>query len=68
MNNEFPKMLYRFPGTEQFAEGNFATVVVVNEDEQAQAFKDGWFLSPPEAKAGASKPVDPWAKPEVVSE
>lgn len=48
---EFPRMLYRCPGAESIHGGNFSTLVVVDEAEQAAALADGWHLTTPEAAA-----------------
>ena len=48
---EFPRMLYRAPGTEAMHGGMFATLVVAGAEEQDAAIADGWALSTSEAKA-----------------
>lgn len=53
MNNEFPKMLFRFPGSEPLQDGGYATHIVGSVDEEAEALEQGWFSTPAEARAAA---------------
>lgn len=53
---EFPKMLYKFPGSEPMHGGNFATKIVQDQDEQDEAQADGWKLTTTEAKAQHDAP------------
>ncbi len=55
---DFPKMLYKFPGTEAIHGGNFATLIINDQEAEEAAVADGWSLSTDEAKAAAAKPSD----------
>ena len=54
--NDFPRMLFRCPGSEPMHGGHFATRIVADADEQASALADGWHLTTPEAKAAHEAP------------
>jgi len=54
--DEFPRMLYRFPGPEPLQNGNFSTLIVRDSDEQAQALAAGWHLTTPAAKEAHEAP------------
>ena len=49
MNNEYPRMLFKAGGPEQFHGGQFSTLIVHNDDEKADALAAGWQLTTPEA-------------------
>lgn len=72
--NQFPRMLYKFPGVEAMHGGLFATRTVADEDEQEAAIADGWHLTTPEAKeahAESQKPaavIEPAKMPEAAPE
>lgn len=71
MSNDYPRMLYKFPGNEPMHGGLFATKIVADEDEQDAALADGWNLSTPEAKeahAKAQKPAAVEVKQEAAQE
>lgn len=55
--NEYPRMLYKFPGIEQIHGGNFATLIVNDEAEQESAAQDGWKETTTEAKDPTAQPV-----------
>jgi len=55
--NDFPRMLYCAGGAEEIHGGRFATLVVHDVDELDAALASGWFMTTPEAKAAAEKPV-----------
>lgn len=48
---EFPRMLYRAPGTEAMHGGMFATLIVADAEAQDAAIAEGWALTTTEAKA-----------------
>jgi hypothetical protein len=48
--DQFPKMLYRMPGTEPIHGGMYATLIVATKDEMHAAIDDGWHETTPEAK------------------
>lgn len=60
--NEYPRMLFRQPGTEPMHGGHFATRVVADKDAHQQAAADGWHDSTTEARAAHEKPT-PAPKP-----
>lgn len=49
--DDFPKMLYRAPGTEHVHGMLLSTRIVADADEEAAALADGWHTTTPEAKA-----------------
>lgn len=49
MNNEFPRMLFKAPGPEQFHGGHFDTKIVSDEDERDEALDSGWHLTTTDA-------------------
>lgn len=51
--NDFPRMLYKYPGTEEIHGARYATKIVNDEDELDDALADGWKLSTAEAKEAA---------------
>lgn len=51
-------MLYKFPGPHQQQDGKYDQLVVLDEDIDA-ALAEGWFLTPPEAKAATEAHVLP---------
>jgi hypothetical protein len=59
--DQFPQMLYRFPGTEELHGSRFATLVVHDAKELKAALSDGWHEGTDEAKAAheASKTAKP---------
>ena len=58
VTNEYPKMMYKYPCNVALQDGNYGTLAVKDEDEEAQAVRDGWFLTSPEAHKAAPKPAD----------
>jgi len=60
MNNDFPKMLYKFPGNTQLQDGNYDLLTVGNVDEHDAALVNGWFETISEAKIGLPKPIADW--------
>ena len=54
--DEFPKMLYRSPGSLALAGGTFSTLIVQGQDEQDDAVAEGWHVSSPKAKAAFDAP------------
>ena len=59
---DYPKMLYQYPGTVALQDGNYATRIVKNEAEEAEAINDNWYASPVNAKKNpvAPKPAAKW--------
>lgn len=51
MNNEYPRMLFKAPGPEEFHGGHFDTKIVNSDDERDEALDAGWHLTTPEATA-----------------
>jgi hypothetical protein len=52
-------MLYRYPGTHRL-HGDFYDYTIVDVSREGVlelALKEGWYLTPAEAKAAAAKPV-----------
>jgi len=49
--DEFPRMMYKFPGAEEIHGARFDTRVVQDEDEQEQAVSEGWAMTTDEARA-----------------
>jgi hypothetical protein len=47
--NDFPRMVYRAPGTEDIHGHKLASMIVHSHDELQDALADGWHLSTPEA-------------------
>lgn len=65
MLNEYPKMLYKYPGTDLILkEGSFATLVVDKEAEEVEAVADGWYLTSTEAKDPPKINVDKGLNPD----
>lgn len=61
MDNDFPRMLYRFPAVKPDAaklqDGAYDTLIVGDEKEAKAALADGFFMTSPEARA-AGETVD----------
>ena len=68
--NEYPKMLYKYPGSEEMHGGRFATLIVQDADEQDAAVADGWALTTTEAKnpAPPPEPIPESSAPETEEE
>lgn len=58
MDNQFPRMLYQQPGTEEIHGGRFASRIVNDQAEQDDAIEQGWHLTTDEAKGASSKNAD----------
>ncbi len=59
--NEFPKMMYKYPSETPFyselQDGKYDTIIVDDVEEETDAITEGWFLTSPEAKeAGKVEP------------
>lgn len=54
--NEYPRMLYKYPGQEEMHGGRFATLIVPGEAEQEAAVADGWALTTTNARNPPSVP------------
>lgn len=54
--NNYPRMLYKFPGIEPIHGGHFATLIVNDEAEQEAAAQDGWEETTTNAKRRAEAP------------
>lgn len=48
--SEFPKMMYKYPGTVQLQDGAYAHVIVENAEGEAEAAEAGYFRTMPEAR------------------
>ena len=57
--NEFPRMLYKAGGPEHIHGGQFSTLIVNDEAEQADALEQGWQKTTPDAKAYAEAKLAP---------
>lgn len=55
--SSYPKMLYRYPGPVQLEDGAYATLIVQDAQEHADAI--GWFESWPAARAAVPAPPAP---------
>lgn len=55
--NDFPRMLYKFPGAEEIHGARFATLIVQDADEQDEALADGWSITTDEARAPKAAPA-----------
>lgn len=53
MSNEYPRMLYKHPGTEEIHGGRFDTLIVNDEGEHEAAAQDGWEDTTTNAKRRA---------------
>ena len=49
--NEFPRMLYKAGGPEHIHGGQFLTLIVNDEAEQADALDQGWDMTTSDARA-----------------
>lgn len=54
--NEYPRMLYKLPGSEPIHGGHFATLIVNDEAEQEASAQDGWEETTTNAKRRAEAP------------
>lgn len=52
--NEYPRMLYRAGGVEEIHGGHFDTLIVQDDDAEADALDAGWSLTTTEALPDAS--------------
>lgn len=59
MSNEFPRMLFKFPGAEPIHGALFATKIVNDQDEQDEALAAGWSLTTPAAKEAHAESLKP---------
>lgn len=64
MSNEYPRMLYKYPGREEIHGSRFDTLIVEDADELDGAIADGWAMTTTEAKAPRVIPTEaPTAAP-----
>lgn len=54
----YPKMLYKFPGTEEMHGARFATLIVNDEAEHEEAAQEGWEDTTVNAKRRAEEPPE----------
>lgn len=59
MDNDYPKMVYQYPGSMPLQDGLYDYIIVFNKAEEKQAIKDGWFLTFGDARADFEKPAKP---------
>ena len=51
MSNDYPRMIFKAPGPEEFHGGHFDTRIIEHDEDLASALAEGWRLSTPEATA-----------------
>lgn len=68
MSNDYPRMLFKFPGNEEMHGARFATMIVDDEDAHVLASMDGWADTTTEARAHAEKPKAEPVAPVVEAE
>ncbi len=49
MTNEYPRMLFKAGGPEQFHGGHFSTLIVSDDASRDDALADGWCMTTPDA-------------------
>ena len=64
--NDYPRMLYKFPGVEEIHGSHFATLIVNDEAEHEAATQAGWENTTTNAKRRAEEPPKQPETPPVV--
>jgi hypothetical protein len=63
MKIELPRMLYKFPGPVALQDGGYDTHIVSDESALDAAVKDGWHMTPADARKPAEVPSDKTTEP-----